>query len=225
VRQRIDATLIKGLEQAGLVTFGFAGGGFARIFANRPVMTTADMRGQKIWLPDGDRITSAALEALQLSPVGLPVTDVLTGLQTGLLDIVAAPPVGVIALQWHTRLRFMTSEPLMYTMGLMVIDAGAFGRLSSADQSAFREVMTATYRRFDEQSRADDESSQKALLASGLKRVEASAAEVQGWRNAVTAANKRLGEQGVYSPALLSQVEGLLQEYRQGLGAVAAGRP
>jgi TRAP-type C4-dicarboxylate transport system substrate-binding protein len=225
VRQRMDATLIDGLERAGLVTFGFAGGGFARIFANRPVMTTADMRGQKIWLPDGDRITSAALEALQLSPVGLPVTDVLTGLQTGLLDIVAAPPVGVIALQWHTRLKFMTSEPLMYTMGLMAIDAGAFGRLGAVDQAVFREVMSTTYRRFDEQSRTDDESSQKALLTSGIKRVDASPAEVKAWREAVTAANQRLGEQGVYTPALLGQVQALLQEVRQAPGPAVAGRP
>jgi TRAP-type C4-dicarboxylate transport system substrate-binding protein len=225
VRSRMDAKLIRGLEQAGLVTFGFAGGGFARIFANRPVVTTADMRGQKIWLPDGDRISSAALQALQLSPVGLPVTDVLTGLQTGLLDVVAAPPVGVIALQWHTRLKFMTTEPLMYTMGMMAIDAGAFGKLSTADQAAVRDVMSATYRRFDQQSRRDNTAAEEALLKSGIRRVDANPTEVLAWRDAMTAANRRLGEQGVYSPALLDEIQGYLREYRQGPGAATATAP
>jgi TRAP-type C4-dicarboxylate transport system substrate-binding protein len=226
VRERMDASFTKGLEQAGFVSFGFAGGGFARIFANRPITSTADMRGQKIWVPDGDRVSAAAMEALRLSPVGLPVTDVLTGLQTGLLDVIAAPPVGVIALQWHTRVKYMTATPLMYTMGLMAVDAGAFGKLGPADQQAFREVMEAVYGRLDHQSRADDQAAQAALKSSGIRLVDAQAGEVESWRGAMAEANRRLGADGVYSPSLLAELEGLLKEFRQRRAtAAAAGGP
>lgn len=222
VRSRMDATLVSGLEQAGFVSFGFAGGGFARIFANRPITATADMRGQKIWVPEGDRVSAAAMEALRLSPVGLPVTDVLTGLQTGLLDIIAAPPVGVIALQWHTRVKYMTSTPLMYTMGLMAVDAGAFGKLSPADQRVFREAMGAVYANLDKKSGADDEAAQGGLKSSGIKVVDAQPAEVASWGAAVAEANRRLGAEGVYTPALLEKLQGYLAEYRRG---GAAGGP
>lgn len=215
VRQRMDTTFAQGLEQAGFVSFGMAGGGFARIYANRPVTSTADMRGQKIWVPEGDKVSMAAMNALHLSPVGLPVTDVLTGLQTGLIDVVAAPPVGVIALQWHTRVKYMTNVPLMYTMGLMAIDGGAFGKLSAADQAVFREVMGGVYRRLDQASAVDDQAAQKAILASGIKVVEAQPADVKDWRDAVTAANRRLGAEGVFTPDLLAEVQAHLQEYRQ----------
>ncbi len=215
VRERLDVTLAQGLEKAGFVSFGFAGGSFARIFAQKPISTTDAMRGQKIWVPEGDRVSAAAMEALRLSPVGLPVTDVLTGLQTGLLDIVAAPPVGVIALQWHTRVKFMTTAPLMYTMGMMAIDAKAFGRLSAADQQVFRETMGAVYRKLDQQSRTDDQAVLKALQANGITLIEAQPAEVDAWRNAAAGANQRLAAEGVYTPALLAQLQGLLQEYRQ----------
>jgi TRAP-type C4-dicarboxylate transport system substrate-binding protein len=221
VRQRMDETLRKGLEQAGFVSFGFAGGGFARIFANRPIANVADMRGRKIWVPEGDRVSVAAMEALALSPVALPVTDVLTGLQTGLLDVVAAPPVGVIALQWHTRVKYMTTTPLMYTMGLMAIDAAAFGKLNAADQTVFRDSMTAVYRHLDETSARDDEAAQKALQASGIKFVDASTAEVNNWREAATSANRRLGEEGVFTPSLLVQLQSHLRDFR----AVAPARP
>ena len=122
VRQRMDKDLLQGLRQAGFVGFGFAGGGFARILANRPVARLADLHGQKVWVPEGDRVSYEAMQSLQLSPVVLPITDVLTGLQTGLLDIIAAPPVAVVALQWQTRVKYLTSMPLMYTMGLVAID-------------------------------------------------------------------------------------------------------
>lgn len=227
VRLQMDAQLTKGLESTGFVSFGFAGAGFARIFANHPVTGTEALRGRKIWVPDGDRISTAAMQAMHLSPVGLPITDVLTGLQTGLIDIVAAPPVGVITLQWHTRVKYMTSTPMMYTMGLMAVDAKAFGALSPADQVVFRDVMTAVYRRFDEQSAADDRAAQQAILATGIRRVDAVPAEVNDWREAVGVSNRQLGEEGVYRSALLAELQGHLQNYRRQAqaGNAAGGSP
>lgn len=225
VRRQMDPVLQRGLEQAGFVSFGFTGGGFARILANKQITNTESMRGQKVWLPDGDRVSYAALEALKLSPVVLPVTDVLTGLQTGLLDVIAAPPVGVVALQWHTRVKYMTTVPLMYTMGLMAIDSKPFAGLSPADQAVFREVMTGMYRKFDAQSRADDENAQKALLANGIKFVEAGSSDVQLWRQTVSETNKRLGQEGVYTPALLEELKGHLEEFRARSGAPVPAKP
>jgi len=222
VRQQLDATLAKGLEQAGFVSFGIAGGGFARIFANQPVTGSASLRGRKVWVPEGDRVSAAAMAALGVSPVVLSITDVLTGLQTGLLDIVAAPPVGVIALQWHTRVKYMTSVPLMYTMGLMAVDVGPFSKLSTADQAAFREVMESVYRRLDAQSAADDVAAQKAIQSAGIKLVEAGAEDVRAWGEAVGRANQELGQQGVYSPALLATLQRHLSEYRQGVAVPGA---
>jgi TRAP-type C4-dicarboxylate transport system substrate-binding protein len=217
VRSKLDATLSRGLEEAGFVSFGFAGGGFARIFARKAIVGTADMRGQKIWIPEGDRVSAVAMEALKLAPVGLPVTDVLTGLQTGLLDVVAAPPVAVIALQWHTRVQYMTETPLMYTMGLMAVDARAFARLSQADQQIFREVMGSVYKRFDAQSRADEQSAMQALEASNISVVDAMENDVAAWRAAADTANEQLGREGMYTPALFSQLQQLLVQHRQGV--------
>src|SRR5690606_7355182 len=89
VREHLDPVLTAGLEEAGFVGFGFIEGGFARLMANHPVRGIEDMRRRKVWVPEGDPISFFAMEELGLSPVVLPVTDVLTGLQTGLLDIVA----------------------------------------------------------------------------------------------------------------------------------------
>ena len=79
------------LEEAGFVMFGFAGGVFARFLSNTPVRSVDDLKGKKVWVPEGDQISYRAMEALNLSPVTLPVTDVLTGLQpqVGLIQIVS----------------------------------------------------------------------------------------------------------------------------------------
>jgi TRAP-type C4-dicarboxylate transport system substrate-binding protein len=225
VRERMDAKFAQGLEKVGFVSFGIAGGGFARIFANRPITATADMRGLKIWVPEGDRVSIAAMEALHLSPVSLPITDVLTGLQTGLLDVIAAPPVGVIALQWHTRVKYMTTTPIMYTMGLMAIDHAAFARLEPQDQAVFREVMGRAYRKLDGQGPADDVGARDALRAAGIKFIEAKPAELRSWTEVVAGANRQLGEQGAYTPALLAELQEHLQEFRRKRGTGATPGP
>jgi TRAP-type C4-dicarboxylate transport system substrate-binding protein len=117
IRERFDPVLMDGLEQAGFVSFGLAGGGFALMMSSEPATRLDDMRGLKIWVPEGDRISSLAMVAMNLSPVVLPISDVLTGLQTGLVDIVATPPVGAVLLQWYTKVHYVTELPIAYTLG------------------------------------------------------------------------------------------------------------
>jgi TRAP-type C4-dicarboxylate transport system substrate-binding protein len=99
-RDRMDDKLRELLEQAGYVNFGFASGGFAHIMSNRPIANLEDMQGLKVWVPDGDRISYDAVKALGVSPVTMPLTDVLTGLQTELIDTIMGSPIGTIVLQW-----------------------------------------------------------------------------------------------------------------------------
>ena len=215
VRQKMDGKLADGLEKAGFVSYGFAGGGFAYFMTGKPVTGLADLRGQKIWVPEGDQTSYAAMQALRLSPVILPITDVLTGLQTGLLDIVATPPVGAVILQWYTKTKYVTDQPLSYTLGFMAIDKSALQSVSAADQAVLREVLSAVYARLDAQNRVDNAKAKLALKANGLKFVAPNAAEIPEWRAAVSTAMDSLAAKGAFSPALLAEVRGHLRDFRK----------
>lgn len=214
VRERLDPVLAEGLARAGFESYGFAGGGFAYLMSGKPVARLEDLRGQKIWVPEGDRSSFLAMQALDLSPVVLPITDVLTGLETGLIDIVATPPVGAVVLQWYTKTRYVTSLPLSYTLGLLAIEQRALREVSAADQAVLREVMTALYRRLDRQNLDDNRKAEEALRSNGLKFVAPDATEVPRWRKAVAGANDQLAAEGAVSPELLRQVLALVQEFR-----------
>lgn len=220
VRQKMDAKLTDGLDKAGFASYGFAGGGFAYFMTGKPVAGLADLRGQKIWVPEGDQTSYVAMQALELSPVILPVTDVLTGLETGLLDIVATPPVGAVILQWYTKTRFVTNLPLSYTLGVLAIDKRALQGVSEADKATIREVMSALYTRLDAQNRTDNAKAEQALRANGLKFVEPNAAEVPEWRAAVSTAMDGMAAKGTFSSSLLAEVRGHLSDYRKSRPAV-----
>ncbi len=227
VRHRMDSKLAAGLDQAGFASYGFAGGGFAYFMTGKPVAGLGDLKGQKIWVPEGDQTSFAAMQALRLSPVILPITDVLTGLQTGLLDIVVTPPVGAVVLQWYTKTRYVTDVPLSYTMGVLVIDKAALKNVSAADQSVLKDVLTDLYARFDRENRTDNAKAREALKANGLKFVTPNAAEVPQWRSTVAAAMDDMARKGTFSADLLTEIRGYLQDFRQDAGAApnSARRP
>ena len=216
VRGQLEAELRQRLEDAGYVNFGFAAAGFAYMMSNKPLRTLSDLDGQKIWIPEGDPVGFAALRELGVAPVVMPVTDVMTGLQTDLLDSVTVPPVGAVVLQWHTRLKYITDAPIVYVYAALLIDRKAFGRLSAKDQQVVREVMEGIYRKFDQNGVRDNDQALQALLESGLQMVQPTPAEVVQWREIVSRSHQQLARDGVFDITLLQRMQTLLDDYREG---------
>ena len=215
VRSRMDARLQQGLEDAGFVNFGFASSGFASIMSSTPVKTMADLKGKRVWVPDGDTISYKSMQALSLNPVSLPLTDVLTGLQTGLIDIVAIPPIVALVLQWHTKVKYVTEVPLVYSFGFMAVDKKTFDKISDDDKAIVREVMTRTYQKFDEINPVENRKAFDSLIKSGIERVEFDEEEFVKVRSALLASNLKLGEDGAFTAELYEEMLRHIDEFRR----------
>ena len=215
VRERMDPALNAGLEDAGFISFGFIEGGFALMMANEPVRGVEDMRRRKVWIPEGDQTSSVALEALGLSPVALPITDVLTGLQTGLLDIVAASPVVALVLQWHTKIKYVTDLPAVYSMGIFALDARPFGQLIEGDQQIVREVMTDVVQRLDRQARADNAQAREVMENMGIEFVSVDPADVSEWRATIADTMPQYIRRNANDARFYDELLATLEEYRR----------
>ena len=221
VRSRMDARLQQGLEDAGFVNFGFATSGFANIMSSTPVRSLADLKGKRIWIPEGDSISYASMEALSLNPVTLPLTDVLTGLQTGLIDIIAIPPIVALLMQWHTKVKYVTRVPLVYTFGFMAVDKKTFDKISDYDQAVVREVMTKMYQNFDKVNLIDNEVAFNALVKSGIQPTSLDDEEFVKVRNLLLESNLKLGAEGAFTLELYEEMLRYIDEYRSEHVAVA----
>ena len=221
VRDRLDETLRDGMSDKGFVSFGFAATGFAVLMSNEPVDGLADLKGKRVWVPEGDTISYASMQALSLSPVTLPMTDVLTGLQTGLIDIVAVSPIGALVLQWHTKVSYVTDLPLVYTMGFMAVSKRAFDKLSPADQQVVREVMGSLYAKFDDKNLVDNKDALQALLNAGVELVQPADGEKARIREVLARSNRSIAAQGDFSLELYDRMMQYVAEYRSGQGTVA----
>jgi TRAP-type C4-dicarboxylate transport system substrate-binding protein len=214
VRERLDPVLFQGLRDNGFVSLGFGGGGFAYLMSQVPLARVDQVKQQKVWVPEGDEISRRAMQATGVSPIQLPLTDVLTGLQTGLIDTVAISPSGAIALQWHTRIDALTDVPLLYLYGALVLQNRAFERLSEPDRQHLRRVMMQVFQRISAQNQQDNQEARKALSKQGIEFVQPDEHDMRAWRRAVDQAVQEMARQGIYSEVLLKRVRALLEEYR-----------
>jgi len=214
VRERMDQILIDGLEKKGFVAFGFTETGFTYLMSAKPTRTFDDLKGRKAWMMQDDPVSLAIVEAAGLSPVPLPISDVLTGLQTGLIDTVAVPPVGAIALQWFTKAKYLTDLPITYVCGTTVISAKAFNRMNAGDQGIVREVMGRANRTLDETSRSDNEEAREALADQGVEFIDPTMETRAKWEEIAAAATEKLIAQQDYDPATVAMVESLVKAYR-----------
>lgn len=217
VREALDPRLQAGLEEKGFVSFGFAEVGFAYAMSKNPVTSVAEVQAQKVWSPDGDPGSARALESFGVRPIPLAIADVLSGLQTGLINGVAVPPVAAIALQWHNQLDYLMDMPLLYVYGLLAVAERPFGRLSDEDQAVVREVMAAVVEKVNARARQDHQSAKQALITQGIEVTRPSAEETEEWRTYARRANREMVEEGLVSAELKQQLDTLLEQFRAGL--------
>ena len=214
VRAVLDKKLAAGLEDAGYVSFGFAATGFAMMMSNEPVGALEDLPGKRVWVPEGDNVSRTTMNALKVNPIPLPLTDVYTALQTGALDIVTMSSVGAVILQYHTKLKYVTDLPLIYTFGFMAIDKKAFSKLSAGDQQIVRSVLTELYNRYDKQNIEEETEAKQALFNAGMRAVVPEAGELVELRSVLKKSNDAIAARGLVSESLYEELLSLVDEYR-----------
>lgn len=215
VRERLDDRLKAGLAKAGFTALSINDGGFAYLLSRSPIRKVEDLPQAKIWIPEDDIMSQTALDIAGAAPIPLPTADVYTALQTGLIDTVAAPPMGAIAFQWHSKVRYMTDVPLMYLLGVFALDTKTFEKLRPEDQAITREEIESATARLDEATRQGDADAAKALKNQGIEFVmAASDDEVERWHDISAKASEKLGQMNRYSEGLLDELRGYVEAYR-----------
>lgn len=215
VRKRIDPQLMQGLEKKGFVNFGFAEGGFAYLMSNKPVRSIQDLTTEKVWVPSGDQMSLTVFKNAKISPVPLQIADVMTGLQTGLINTITTPSMAAIALQWYTRVKYLTDAPLSYTAGILIIERKAFYKLSPRDQRLVRQIMTKTYIKMNRQNRIDNHKARSVLQGQGIKFIKLSPKARESWQIVAVRSRQELAKKGQFNPATLKKIMGLLATYRK----------
>ncbi len=177
------------------------------------VDSVASLKAQKLWLWGDDQIFSALYKKLGLNGVPLGVPEVDAALTSGKINGCYGSPVAATALQWSSKVKFMTSMPLSFAIGATVISKKAFDKLSAEDQKSFEKIGSAHQKKLRKVIRKSNEDAKKAMTRKGVTVVETPAAMVTDVEKAAQEVWKDLTGK-VYSKEELAMVLKYRDEYR-----------
>lgn len=218
VREIVDPMLIASAVDAGFVCFGIAELGMSYPMSTKEAHTLVEARRLKVWSPQGDLPASRTLSAFGISPIPLPVAEVLTGLQTDLIDTVAVPPVVVFPLLWHTKLKYVVDLPIMYIYSLAVVTRSSLASVAEADIASLKRIMAEAVAEVDRRNRADHAEAWQALKTQGLRILRLSDEEVAEWRRTARQARQAWVDEGFVSKRMHATLANLLAEARSAPG-------
>jgi len=214
VRSKLDPFVKQSFEAAGFELLGISGGGFAYLFSTRDIKTRDDLKAAKVWVPQGDKAAEVTFKVAGVTPIPLPLSDVYTSLQTGLIDTAANTPSGAIAFQWHTKLKHMVDLPLSYVVGEIAVDKKSTDALSAADRKILEDEFSAGFARLEKANRADNASARDALKQQGIAFTVPDETERKNWDAVGTEAFKQLSAQGGITAPTLKALNEALAEIR-----------
>lgn len=181
-RRQVDPLLARGFEAKGLKMLAASNVGFAYLMSSKELRTRADITSARLWIPQSDEIAERTFRLGGVSPIMLPLGDVFTSLQTGLVDTVANTPSGTVALQWHGKMRTMVDLPVSFVVGYVVMDMKPWNKLAPPDQAVVAGAFRNAAKRLDGNVRRDDDAALAAMKKQGLKVTVMDPAETTRWR-------------------------------------------
>jgi TRAP-type C4-dicarboxylate transport system substrate-binding protein len=215
VLARISPDLEQRFLTKGYVLLGWAEVGFVYLYSNTPVNQYSDLKNLNMWVWESDPVAKEAFSTLDLKPIPLSFTDVVTSLQSGIINAVYTSPLAAVSLQWYTRVDFMLDVPIANAMGAVIIDARTFKKLPPAYQDLLQREAAKYLGKITAASRLDNAKSLTVMEKNGVQIIrEKDAEDLQLYREAGAQARQNLAGE-YYSAELLARVEALLAEYRQ----------
>ncbi len=122
------------LEEQGFVFLNWTPGGWARLFSSKKASSLEEIKRLKLFVVAGDDARVQWWKSNGFRPVPLAMTDIATGLQTGMIDALASTPLIALSFQWFRQTPFMHEMKLAPVVGATVISKLMWQRIPEAQR-------------------------------------------------------------------------------------------
>src|SRR3954471_4681931 len=142
--------------------------GWVYFLSKTKIETLADLKGQKVWQWGDDALVGAMFKKLALNGVPLGVPEVDASLTSGRITAAYGSPLAAVALQWYTKVKFMTSMPMSFAIGATVVSMDSLKKLDPADQKSVEEIGKSAAKKLRKVIRKANEDAKTTMTKKGV---------------------------------------------------------
>lgn len=219
VRDRMKPVLEKRLEDKGFVVLNWGDAGWVRFFAKEKFARPDDVRKMKLFVWTADTKSIDLWKAAGFQVVPLAATDVLTNLQTGLINAFDTTPLAALGSQWFGLATHMLDMKWAALVGATVMTRKAWLTIPEAARAEVLKASRDAGDMLKSEIRTADQKAIEAMKSHGLQVTIADAATEAEWRKTAESAWPKI--RGPIVPAeMFDEAKRLRDEYR-----ATAGKP
>lgn len=182
VLETLRPTIDQRLAERGYVLLSWGHGGWLHLFSTEPVRAVADLEKLKIFTWSGDDEMADRWRRNGFDPVPLAATDILTGLNTGMINALPTTPLAALSLQWFRHTPYMQDFGVAPLIGATVIHRRVWAKLSSAERDVMRAAAADAEATLRREVPDQDKRAITAMTSRGLKVVEVPAEHSSAWQ-------------------------------------------
>jgi TRAP-type C4-dicarboxylate transport system substrate-binding protein len=179
VTEALTPVIAKRVESKGFVFINWGHGGWTQVFTKNPVKTVADLKKAKLWTSAGNDRMVQWFKANGFEPRAMAMTDIMTGLTTGMVEAVPTPPLAALLFQWYKQTPNMLDIGLAPVVGATVVTKKAWNAIPAADRPKLLEAAAGVQKRLQDDVPKQDAASIAEMVKRGLTVTKASGPE---WR-------------------------------------------
>lgn len=157
------------IREEGFENLGFYEIGQVYVVSSKKAASIPQMRGIKIWSWEGDKVVEALIDSLDLISVPLALPDVLQSLSTGIIDAAYAPPLGILALQWQSQIKYLIDFPTAYSIGALLLSSKAWKKLDGKERKVVKKLAAKHIKEANEFAAQDNAKGLKTLKDQGVE--------------------------------------------------------
>ena len=166
---KLEPVLRARLEAKGFILLSWGHGGWVYFFTKQPIQTVDGLRKTKMFIWAGDDQMFNVWKAKGFNPVPLAATDIMTGLQTGMIDSYPTTPLLGLTLQWYRKTPNMVGMGMAPLVGGLVMTKAAWLKLPEADRIKVQAACDRMERRLEVEVPKQDTTAVTEMQKRGLK--------------------------------------------------------
>jgi TRAP-type C4-dicarboxylate transport system substrate-binding protein len=182
----LEPTLKSKLESKGYVFLGWAYAGWAYFFSTEPVRQAGDLKKLKIFTSAGEDRMVQLYKDNGFRPVALSPTDILVGLETGMIEALPTPPLAALLLQWFRATPYMLDEGLAPVVGCFVASQRGWNKVPAGHQQTLMRAAGGATKRLRNEVPGQDAKSLEEMKSRGLTVTKLEGLRAEEWHALAT---------------------------------------
>lgn len=213
VMSRVRDELEAAVAQRGFKVLAWSQAGWVKFFGREPIVYPDDLRDMRIASNPDEPELLRMWQILGFNPVGVPMSETLSALNTGMVNALYANGLGAAGYQWFGVANYMTDMNIAPFLGAIIMDARVWERIPDNLKPALERSMRQMQDRLDQEVLELEQDAIETMQRFGLEIVDVPAAAERAWRRmAEQAAGSTVGS--LFDRELYDTIVRLLEEYR-----------